>query len=568
MRYIRNISDDQNKSGDTDNIFRFNLLQDEDIFNFGDYPISVNIANSSGYILSMVPEKEFGNSVVKLDFNDQSLKSLTPDNYLLEVEVKFPDGTTATFPTKGGMQFSVNSNLKNTAGQLVPTVTFDEVLNAVDKKVNNYLATVAKGDKGDTGVIDTSKDYTFTGTNTFNKKIIALAGVQGNADTATKLQTARAIGGVSFDGSDDINLPGVNTAGNQDTTGNAASADALKGKELTIDNINVVTSDMLKYAGIWGVNTSVIKGMPNIAFAVMEVVPYPNNRASGVIKLSSTFDFVDGVKVGFQSYIGYVISSTISTWDKLPDDNNLVHNTGTETIAGDKTFTGTNTFTQPVIGSLKTREAIFTDFADVAKNMFKYTGNWQLTGSSPIKNSPYGSTQRSAYVTVNSSGWNDAGLITFTDTSWEQKRYYIAIVAGGDFTNWIRLSDDSKVVHNTGTETVAGDKTFTGNNTFTGQTSFWFKQIQWTSGIMQGTWYLQRMGNFVFARFEKSQNTGTGDTSLALPVGYRPINNWILDAERGQSGINGNGTVFIGTAYTDNTSMTYIYPTNDAWPTA
>lgn len=65
MRYIRNISDDQNKSGDTDNIFRFNLLQGEDIFNFGDYPISINIANSSGYILSMVPEKEFGNSVLK-----------------------------------------------------------------------------------------------------------------------------------------------------------------------------------------------------------------------------------------------------------------------------------------------------------------------------------------------------------------------------------------------------------------------------------------------------------------------------------------------------------------------
>ena len=34
--------------------------------------------------------------------------------------------------------------------------------------------------------------------------------------------TARTIGGVSFDGSANINLPGVNTSGNQDTTGNAA----------------------------------------------------------------------------------------------------------------------------------------------------------------------------------------------------------------------------------------------------------------------------------------------------------------------------------------------------------
>lgn len=45
-----------------------------------------------------------------------------------------------------------------------------------------------------------------------------------NAATATKLATARTIGGVSFDGTANINLPGVNTAGNQDTTGNAATA--------------------------------------------------------------------------------------------------------------------------------------------------------------------------------------------------------------------------------------------------------------------------------------------------------------------------------------------------------
>jgi len=45
----------------------------------------------------------------------------------------------------------------------------------------------------------------------------------GNAATATALQTARSIGGVSFNGTADINLPGVNIAGNQNTTGSAAS---------------------------------------------------------------------------------------------------------------------------------------------------------------------------------------------------------------------------------------------------------------------------------------------------------------------------------------------------------
>ena len=49
----------------------------------------------------------------------------------------------------------------------------------------------------------------------------------GNAATATALETARNIGGVSFDGTGNINLPGVNTSGNQDTSGNAATATAL-----------------------------------------------------------------------------------------------------------------------------------------------------------------------------------------------------------------------------------------------------------------------------------------------------------------------------------------------------
>lgn len=61
----------------------------------------------------------------------------------------------------------------------------------------------------------------------------------GNAATATKLQTARTIGGVSFDGTANINLPGVNVAGNQNTSGNAATATKLQ----TARTINGVSFD-------------------------------------------------------------------------------------------------------------------------------------------------------------------------------------------------------------------------------------------------------------------------------------------------------------------------------------
>jgi len=47
---------------------------------------------------------------------------------------------------------------------------------------------------------------------------------QNTTGSAATLTTARTIGGVSFDGSANIDLPGVNTAGNQSTSGTAAVA--------------------------------------------------------------------------------------------------------------------------------------------------------------------------------------------------------------------------------------------------------------------------------------------------------------------------------------------------------
>ncbi|MEB7939104.1 tail fiber protein [Escherichia whittamii] len=71
----------------------------------------------------------------------------------------------------------------------------------------------------------------FNGTANINLPGVNTTGNQnttGNAATATKLQTARTIGGVSFDGSANIDLPGVNKAGSQNTTGNAATATKLQ----------------------------------------------------------------------------------------------------------------------------------------------------------------------------------------------------------------------------------------------------------------------------------------------------------------------------------------------------
>ena len=112
-------------------------------------------------------------------------------------------------------------------------------------KVNNSATTATDSNTANAIVArDASGDFT-AGTIT--------ADLTGNADTATALETARDIGGVSFDGTADIDLPGVNTTGNQDTSGNAATATKLSSNRtfaLTGDVTGTVDSDLTSGASI------------------------------------------------------------------------------------------------------------------------------------------------------------------------------------------------------------------------------------------------------------------------------------------------------------------------------
>ena len=79
--------------------------------------------------------------------------------------------------------------------------------------------------------VTTDTAQTISGAKTFTNKAIFSGGLTGeltgNASTATQLKTPRTIGGVSFNGTANINLPGVDIAGNQNTSGNAATASKL-----------------------------------------------------------------------------------------------------------------------------------------------------------------------------------------------------------------------------------------------------------------------------------------------------------------------------------------------------
>ena len=64
----------------------------------------------------------------------------------------------------------------------------------------------------------------------------------GVAASTTQLQTARSIGGVLFDGTSNINLPGVNIPGNQDTSGSAASLSGTPNISIGIINASGIST--------------------------------------------------------------------------------------------------------------------------------------------------------------------------------------------------------------------------------------------------------------------------------------------------------------------------------------
>ena len=113
----------------------------------------------------------------------------------------------------GTSNISLNNNaITNGAGYITATLTNEQVQDIVGGMLTGNT---------ETGITVTYQDSDGTidfVVGTLNQD------TTGNAATATALETARNIGGVSFDGTANINLPGVNTAGNQNTSGTAAIA--------------------------------------------------------------------------------------------------------------------------------------------------------------------------------------------------------------------------------------------------------------------------------------------------------------------------------------------------------
>ena len=135
------------------------------------------------------------------------------------------DITSATVSVSGDAIITGNLTVQGTR-TIVNSVT-TETADAIFRVNSNGANTDAGFEANANGTIKQIL-YTAAGTEwdfgSENVKATSFEGsLTGNADTATVLATTRAIGGVNFNGSADITLPGVNAVGNQNTTGSAAT---------------------------------------------------------------------------------------------------------------------------------------------------------------------------------------------------------------------------------------------------------------------------------------------------------------------------------------------------------
>ena len=184
--------------------------------------------------------------------------------------------------------------------------------------------------------------------------------VTGNADTATALATARTIGGVSFNGTANINLPGVNAAGNQDTSGTAADATILETAR-TIGGVSFNGSADINLPGVNAAgnqNTSGTAAEATILATARTIAGNSFNGSANITIAATDLSDTDqslatGDNVTFASVTGNLTGNVTSTG---------ANSFGSLTVSGAATLNG-NT----IIGNAATDTVTVT--ADVASNL-------------------------------------------------------------------------------------------------------------------------------------------------------------------------------------------------------
>ena len=184
--------------------------------------------------------------------------------------------------------------------------------------------------------------------------------VTGNADTATTLATARTIGGVSFDGSANIDLPGVNSAGNQNTSGSAATlttARTIAGKSFDGSaNITIAATDLsdtdqaLAQASNVQFANLTLSGNLTVNGTTTTVATTNTTITDNLLELNSGAGS-NANDSGILIERGSTGDNAIMAWDESADKFIVGTTTATNTATGDLTIT-TGTLVANVEGNV------------------------------------------------------------------------------------------------------------------------------------------------------------------------------------------------------------------------
>ena len=183
----------------------------------------------------------------------------------------------------------------------------------------------------------------------------------GNAATATKLATARTIGGVSFDGSANINLPGVNADGTQNTTGSAAKWTTAR--TLTL-----------------GGTGKSVDGSANVAWTLAEIGAAPVNATLTDAAAASTLPATTSTALTallqtVRDCLKWLLANTLQL-------------TGNQTAAGVKTFSDRSVHAGAYTPAAQPTHSATPTFDCAVSNVFEpaaMTGNvTSITLSNPV----------------------------------------------------------------------------------------------------------------------------------------------------------------------------------------
>lgn len=301
---------------------------------------------------------------------------------------------------------------------------------------------------------------------TAGAKMKIAADLQGTADVATKLATTRSVqtnlestSATNFDGTANI-TPGVTGVlpPNNGGTGNAFNSSQM------VETLTGITS-ALSFTLPTGLDVKARTWVFTVVGSSTN--GFPDNQVYTGFLLGGTgsnrfrwFTMADGNHIWYTAVGNYTRTGDTYTidslvWTKYADDSTVVHNTGTETIAGNKTFSS------PIKGAIYNRdltadtdtktlvESLLTEFGNNTPFSISYT-----TYDSKLTDSPI-DTQ---YLLVEiHSRANARVYVRVTDTA---NRSAVTSYSNGTVNPWERVTTDSYAVHNTGNEAVAGIKTF------------------------------------------------------------------------------------------------------------